>query len=127
MAGLTELLSNMEPTGESLEPIYCRDSDAVHFFWSDVDYFAERVDDLLTVYRAVEDERLIGLKIKGVARILERFNSLGLGLLDGQVSVEALLLCETADGEEKIGRRETYRLVRQQLNERPARIVVDAK
>ncbi|KAF0246483.1 MAG: hypothetical protein FD180_664 [Planctomycetota bacterium] len=45
---------------------YSLASDRVFFHIEDVPYRAARVDDLLTVYEAEDDKRIVGLQIKGI-------------------------------------------------------------
>ena len=59
-------------------PFYSEDGDSLQFYHENVDYHAERIDCWLTVYKAFEDERLIGFKIKNVKVLLSRFDALGL-------------------------------------------------
>lgn len=71
---------------------YSKDGDCVFCHVEDVPYYAERVDELLTVYRAEDDHRLVGAQIKGISR-LPRHDALGLSLgREGGVQIVELLL-----------------------------------
>lgn len=71
---------------------YSKDGDCVFCHIEDVPYFAERVDELLTVYLAEDDRRLVGAQIKGVSRLPEH-DALGVNLRrQGSVQVVELLL-----------------------------------
>ena len=71
---------------------YSRDGDCVFCHIEDVPYHAERVDELLTVYLAEDDRRLVGAQIKGVSK-LPTHDALGLTLRrEGSVQVVELLL-----------------------------------
>lgn len=48
---------------------YSPEGDCVFFYNEDVPYTRERVDDLLTVYRADDDRRIVGLQIKAVKKL----------------------------------------------------------
>jgi hypothetical protein len=78
----------------SVQPgcFYSKDGDCVFCHIEDVPYFAERVDELLTVYLAEDDRRLVGAQIKGVSK-LPTHDALGLELRrEGDVQVVELLL-----------------------------------
>ncbi len=68
---LEQLLSRMEQE-QKKEPSsggwYSKVGDCVFFFNEpDTDYFAERIDGRLTIYRALEDRhRIIGVQVKGI-------------------------------------------------------------
>lgn len=71
---------------------YSKDGDCVFCHLEDVPYYAERVDELLTVYLAEDDRRLVGAQIKGVSK-LPTHDALGLSLRrKGSVQVVELLL-----------------------------------
>ena len=60
-------------------PFYSADSDSLQFYHEDVEYYAERIDCWLTVYKEFKTEKLIGFKLKNVKVLLSRFDVLGLG------------------------------------------------
>jgi hypothetical protein len=71
---------------------YSKDGDCVFCHIEDVPYCAERVDELLTVYLAEDDGRLVGAQIKGVSK-LPTHDAVGLELRRaGNVQVVGLLL-----------------------------------
>lgn len=59
------------------KPFYRPESDTLYFYGRDVPSYARRLNALLTVFLANDDESLIGFKIKGVQRILTRMERLG--------------------------------------------------
>lgn len=59
-------------------PTYTKAGDCIELYFEDVDCFAERIDCWLTVYRALEGERVVGFMLKNVKALLSAFNSLGL-------------------------------------------------
>lgn len=63
---LIDFLDGREPQGFESRPIYCRDGDFITLHLCDGDYYAERVDELLTVYLSPENNSLVGCKIKGI-------------------------------------------------------------
>ncbi|RMG10556.1 MAG: hypothetical protein D6731_17260 [Planctomycetota bacterium] len=71
---------------------YSKDGDCIFCHIEDVPYYADRVDELLTVYLAEEDGRLVGAQSKGVSK-LPTHDALGLELRrEGNVQVVELLL-----------------------------------
>ncbi len=60
------------------KPFYLPVGDAAYYYHEDTDHYAERVDCWLTVYKAFDDHRLVGFKIKNVRILLTRFDVLGL-------------------------------------------------
>ena len=48
---------------------YDSDGDCIEFLSSNENFYAERVDDLLTVYRSQETDEVIGSLIKGVSEV----------------------------------------------------------
>lgn len=85
-------IAREEPRPAQPGCFYSRDGDCVFCHIEDVSYYAERVDALLTVYRAEDDRRLVGAQIKGVSK-LPTHDALGLELRrEGSVQVVELLL-----------------------------------
>jgi hypothetical protein len=48
------------------------DGDCIEFFLTGENYFAERVDALLTDYRGMESGEIVGSQIKGATKFLQR-------------------------------------------------------
>ena len=81
-SGLTEyfdfLKEGLAQTGPFVpKPFYQPESDTLYFYGRDVPSYARRLNALLTVFLANDDDSLIGFKIKGVQRILTRMERLG--------------------------------------------------
>jgi hypothetical protein len=68
---LVEYLKGRRPLGFRSRPFISRDGDFLTFYFEDADHFAERVDDILTVYRSMDGNRFVGFKLKGVAHLLD--------------------------------------------------------
>ncbi len=62
---------------ERFEPFVFHNTagDCIEFFVSQEDYFAERIDDYLTLYLDMDTEEIVGFVIKNVKRILDRLAS----------------------------------------------------
>ncbi len=78
---------------------------------------ADRIDELLTLYRSAIDRRVIGYQIKGVLALVRKFGWDGLAVectTDDEskevrrVSLAALLLVAFGDGPNTVGRRSAY-------------------
>ena len=97
------------------EPWYNPEGDCIICQMADEAVVAERVDELLTIYRSAVDNRPIGFQIKGVQAIIRKFGWDGLAFAsetdaDGvkSVSVAALLLAAYEVGPKTLGRRRAY-------------------
>src|SRR5829696_3243474 len=55
------------------EPWYNPDGDCIIYQTEDEAIVADRIDESLTIYRAIESGKAIGFQIKGVAAIVKRF------------------------------------------------------
>lgn len=97
------------------EPWYNADGDCIIYQLADEAFVADRIDELLTIYRSVIDRRPIGFQIKGVTAIIRKFGIDGLSVTseeDGEgvksISIEALLLAAYEEGPRTLGRRRAY-------------------
>jgi len=99
----------------SAEPWYNPHGDCIIYQMADEAIVAERVDEILTVYRSAVDQRAIGFQIKGVDAIIRKFGLDGLAFqseVNGQgvkrISVLALLLAAYEEGPRTLSRRTAY-------------------
>ena len=93
-------ISENKPPPFSPRPLYVAEADSVLFFIDDSDYFAQRVDELLTVFLRVEGESLAGLEVKGVKHLLSKLPSFGVTEnVDIQLIFAAYLLNKRLDAE----------------------------
>ena len=74
MTTLSEYVRSHPPKGFTSRPIYFLDGEFATFYVSNRRAYAERVDELLTVYRDVETHELTGCKIKGVRSVYEKLH-----------------------------------------------------
>lgn len=84
---------------------------------------ADRIDEVLTIYRSAIDDRPIGFQIKGVAALIKRFGLDGLSVesvgSDDElvsVSVSGLLLTAYQNGPNNIHRRQAYSMALDQFS-----------
>jgi hypothetical protein len=97
------------------EPWYNPDGDCIVYQMADEAVVAERIDEILTIYRSADDNRAIGYQIKGVAALARKFGWDGLRCESlevedegGRVSLAALLLAAYEIGPKTINRRLAY-------------------
>lgn len=75
---LMDYLKGKEPKGFESRPVYSRDGDTLSYYFRNDEAYSERVDDLLTVYKSIATDELVGCKVKGITRLLDRLKSFGL-------------------------------------------------
>jgi hypothetical protein len=68
---IIEYLKENPPLGFHPLPFYSAAGEFLSMFFEDEDHYAERIDQVLTVYRSMRTQRLVGFKINGARRILE--------------------------------------------------------
>ncbi len=103
-----------EPTF-SAEPWYNQDGDCLVYKMANEATIADRIDELLTIYRSAQDNRPIGFQIKGIAAIIGKLGLVGLAICSQadaasmkSVSIAALLLAAYEDRPFTVGRRIGY-------------------
>ncbi len=74
-----------------LVPHYNRTGDFLSIFTKDEPYYAERVDDVLTVYLSMMNGGMIGCKLKGVSLLAKNATTI-LKVDDGRLQLRWLLL-----------------------------------
>lgn len=76
-----------EHTCQGFRPIphYSAIGDCVTYYFRAERCYAERVDELLTIYLALGTKELVGCKIEGVKHILETAGTFGVAIRDGTV------------------------------------------
>jgi len=89
---LIEFLTGKQPEGFVPHPMYSRDGDTLTFFFRNEEAYAERVDELLTIYKTFDSGELAGCKIKGVRSLLKRIRSFGVSLRPEGENVQLGLL-----------------------------------
>jgi hypothetical protein len=66
---LTEYLKGRKCEGFRSVPYVSKEGDFVTYFFEETECYAERADDRLTIYLAPGDDRLVGVKLKGIAQL----------------------------------------------------------
>ncbi len=103
-----------EPTFRA-EPWYNQQGDCLVYKMANEAAVADRIDELLTVYRSAEDNRPIGFQIKGVCAIIRRLGVDGLAVASEassdcvkSISIVALLLAAYEERTPTLSRRIGY-------------------
>ena len=50
---------------------YSEAGDCIFYHLEDVGYYAERIDDIVTLYKSDDDKRIVGFQIKGIKALME--------------------------------------------------------
>jgi hypothetical protein len=66
---------------------YDPDGDCIEFLYSPDSFYAERVDDLVTVYYSQDTKEIIGSLIKGVRAFLAKHPGLKIDIQEGRVRI----------------------------------------
>lgn len=97
------------------EPWYNPYGDCIEYQTVDEAVVADRIDEILTIYRSFLTQRPIGFKIKGIDAILIKFGYDGLAVMSEQngttvkaISIYTLLLAAYEIAEPTIKRRNAY-------------------
>ncbi len=96
---LAKFLDGLKPAAEQFEPtaIHDPDGNCIEFLFAPDDFFAERIDDVVTVYYSRESGDLIGSLIKNVSGIKEKLPGVfGISLDDGKVKLSHLFVAVAA-------------------------------
>jgi len=104
---LSEYLSTHKPAGFRSEATYFVDGDFLTYFLSNDPYYAERYDDMLTMYKSETTGELIGCKLKGVKLLVDKMGEFSFSVTDGKVKLGPLLV--TAAMVSRKDSREIYR------------------
>ncbi len=98
MDDLMQYLAGKEAGPFKAETYYSSDGDFMTFFLRDDQCYAERVDELLTVYRADANDDLVGCKVKGVSLLMQRLQKFGVRVTpEGGAPLSILFLSAASD------------------------------
>lgn len=92
MASLTEYIAGKQPSKFQLQPRYIPEGDCLIFYWYEDESYGHRVDELLTIYRSIKTDAIVGCEIKGVSRIRETIGTFGLSYHEGKVEFGVVLM-----------------------------------
>jgi hypothetical protein len=67
-----DYLGGRKCMGFRAHPYYSKDGDFLTYYFTDDECYAERLDDILTVYRSLTGNDFVGVKLKGVKYLREQ-------------------------------------------------------
>jgi len=119
MATLEEYLNKKPYKGFKPTPHYSEEGDCLTFYFKNVASYAERVDELLTVYLSLDGADLVGCQIKSIGSIMKRLRGLRIQVKDRGVELSMLFLACRALAEEP-GPLKTYERLFEEVRRRKA-------
>src|SRR2546428_11080786 len=90
MVTLTEHLAGKKPAKFTPRPHYIAEGDCLIFYFKDDESYAERVDELLTLYRSEKTGEVVGCEVKGIKCITKRLGEFGIQIKDNNVDLRLL-------------------------------------
>jgi len=124
MANLTEYLQGKRPGRFQPRAHYVAEGDTVIVYFKDDESHAERVDELLTVYRSMQTGEIVGCQIKSVRFILRKLGAFGVHVEDGDVDLRVLFIAY-AFASKKMPPSETLEELRSAAETSHARVQLD--
>ena len=73
-------------------PVYSRPGDCLTCYFDPAESYRDRIDAILTVYRAFEDDRVVGFQIKGVKAVIKALGDFGFEFKDGPFKLSFLIM-----------------------------------
>jgi hypothetical protein len=119
---LSEYLETHRANGFRPAPHYFAQGDFVTYYFRNDPCYAERVDDLLTVFLTFDTKELVGCKIKGVKHILQTAGNFGVALNDGDLRLGMFFFVGAA-----LAKDEAQRSRYEQIGEKAKEAVVDRR
>ncbi len=95
-------------------PYYTSEGDCLFWFFRDQEYYAERIDDLVTVYRALDGRGIVGVQVEGIKRLLRAAREL-LAAPSDRVPLRAVLFGANREASSPIDR---YRALAAEVGDR---------
>ena len=106
MATLNEFLKENPKGAFRPWPLYVAEGDSLTFYVKDEESYGERVDDLLTIYKSIQTEEIVGCQIKGVRRKLAELNKFMVTVKSPNLELGLLFLTYMATAESAIARHQ---------------------
>jgi len=102
------------------EPWYNASGDCIHFHWLEDEFYADRVDDKLTVYRSIANGDAVGCEIKGIRALREKLGDFGIHLNEQDGTPLAMFVFAsqalgTSSDENAADRERTYKYLLEQV------------
>ncbi len=119
---LDEYLATHQPQEFRAVPHYSAQGDFVSYYFRNDPCYAERVDDLLTVFLTFDTKELVGCKIKGVKHILRTAGNFGVFLDDADVRLGMFFFIGAALAKDEAQRRRY-----EEIGQKAKEVTVDRK
>ena len=109
------------------EPWYNAAGDSIHYHWQEEEYYRDRIDDKLTVYRSVASANAVGCEIKGITALLTRLGQFGIaiGRQDGTPLAMFLFISSVVAAEAAANaaeRQKTYQYVLEHVGKKKVEV-----
>jgi hypothetical protein len=114
---LTQYLKSHPAQGFVSRPQYFADGDFVSYFLTNERCYAQRVDSVLTMYHSMTTHDLVGCKIKGVRRLLDKLGKFNVLIEDTEGTQLGLLFLAAASLSDEPSRRDEYEKLGQKLGQ----------
>jgi hypothetical protein len=102
-------------------PLYTPEGDSLMFFMKDEESYRERIDELLTVYRSMETNGIVGCQIKGVRHKLDELNKYAVIVTSEEFELGLLFLAYAASATDEMVRH-NYEFLGEQAKNLGARL-----
>src|SRR5262245_54514170 len=89
---LATYLKGKRCRGLRTRPVYFPDGDFVTLFVKDELAHEDRIDELVTIYRSVTSNEIVGCKIKGIRYLLNTLEGFGVVIADEKLMLGFLFL-----------------------------------
>ena len=106
-------------------PLYTPEGDSLMFYMKDEESYRERIDDLLTVYRSIETNEIIGCQIKGVRHKLDELSKFLVTVSSTELELGLLFLTYMAMASRDETVRHSYEFLGEQARKLGARLRPD--
>lgn len=102
------------------EPWYNAVGDCIHYHWMEDEFYAERIDDKLTVYRSTGTGDAVGCEIKGVRALQQKLGDFGIHLNEQDGTPLAMFVFAShtmgkSSDENAANREKTYKYLLEQV------------
>src|SRR6266496_4044562 len=103
-------------------PLYTPEGDSLMFYFKDEESYRERIDELLTVYRSIQTNLIIGCQIKGVRHKLDELNKFLVTVTSTELELGLLFLTYMAMASHDETVRHSYEFLGEQAKRLGARL-----
>lgn len=85
---LMKFLETTKPKGFEPRPYFGPEEDSLTFYFDNAESYGKRVDELLTLFLSVKNDKLVGCQVKGVRKKLKRLGNFGIAIKHGKVRLD---------------------------------------